>query len=85
MAHVLNLLASQDRLSRLTLPKMPFHSGKAILLHTLRLHLYTISRLHWSLIVPVFDDSRIEKMLMEMVDVLQNGQPAGDADIIDCT
>ena len=47
-SHVLNLLAGQNRLARLTLPEAPFFPWEAILLHTVWLHLYTISRLHGS-------------------------------------
>lgn len=80
---MLNLHTFQDRSCLLTPPKPPFFPRKAVLLHTLLLHLDAIPGLCRSLVVPVLDNGRMVEMLMQMVYVFQYRELAGNTYVID--
>lgn len=77
-------LSVDDRLSCLALPETVLGTRERIVFHALRLHLNTVSRLRWCNIVPVLDGCRMQEMLMQTVNVLQNTLLAADNDVIDC-
>ena len=53
------------------------------LVHALRLHLNTVSRLGRSGVVTVLDDTRVEEVLVQMVDVFEHTELAADNNVID--
>lgn len=53
------------------------------MLHTFRLHLYTVPRLRRSLVVSTLNDGWILEVLMQVIDILQHAQLATNTDIID--
>lgn len=78
------LLALQNRPRLLALP--PRHTLLTRireLVHTLGLHLNTIPRLGGSNVVPLLNATRVEEVLVQVVDVLEDALLATDDDVVD--
>ena len=81
--HTLNLLSLQYRPRLLAPPEPALLSGETKLFHALLLHLHAVPGLHGRLIVPVPDDGRVVKMLVQVVHVLEHRELARDRHVVD--
>jgi len=81
----LNLNPFQNRPCLFALPPTPLFTWKTKFIHTIRLHLDRISRIHGSDIVPALNPTWVPKVLMQMVDILEYTLLAAHHHIIDST
>ena len=80
----LELVALEDRPRLVTLP--PRHAvlaRKREPVHGLGLHLDAVARLGRGDVVTVFDSGRVEEVLVQMVDVLEDALVGRDDDVVD--
>lgn len=80
----LNLLSLQNWLRLLTLPPPVLPTRERELLHTLRLHLNTIPRIHRRNIISILNNTGMEEMLMQMVHIFEHTLLATNNHIINC-
>lgn len=77
-------LTLEDRSSLLTLPPTDTLLARILkLVHALRLHLDTVSRLGRSGVVTVLDDTGVEEVLVQVVDVLEHTELTADDNVVD--
>jgi hypothetical protein len=77
-------LALKNRSGLFALPPTDTLLARVLeLVHTLRLHLNTVSRLGGSGVVTVLDDTRVEEVFVQVVDVLEHTELTTDDNVID--
>lgn len=78
----LNLNTLQNRLGLIRLPPSILATRETKLVHTLRLHFDRVARIHGRNIVPILDATGVEKVLVQMVHVLEDTLLAAHDDIV---
>lgn len=77
-------LTLEDRSGLIALPPTDTLLARVLeLVHALRLHLNTVSRLGRSGVVTILDDTGVEEVLVQVVDVLEHTELSTDNNVID--
>ena len=80
----LDSLALENRSGLFTLPPTDTLLARVLeLVHALRLHLNTVSRLGRGGVVTVLDDTGVEEVLVQVVDVLEDTELTTDDNVVD--